>query len=99
MQKLLKFGFYLIAFMALSLSASDVKATEIDPPKTGNGNIGTGTDDNHTIFEGVWIVKDVPHNGNYLATIFGKYDFTKFDGEDPYRDLYISMIGDGHIPV
>ena len=99
MQKLLKFGFYLIAVMALSLSLSDVKAAEIDPPKPVSSNIETGTDDNHTIFEGVWTVKEAPDTGNYDATIFGKYDFTKFDGEDPYRDLYISIIGNGHIPV
>ena len=99
MQKLLKFGFYLIAFMALSLGASDVKATEIDPPKIGNGNIGTGTDDNHTIFEGVWTLKEASDNLDYTVTIFGKIDFTNFDGEDPYRNLYISVIGEGHIPL
>ena len=98
MQKLLKCGFYLIAVMALSLGLSDVKATEIDPPKLGGANIGTGTDDNHTIFEGVWALKEASDNLDYFVTIFSKFDFTKFDGEDPYSNLYISIIGDGHIP-
>ena len=80
MQKLMKFGFYLIAFMALSLSASDVKATEITPPKPVSSNIETGTDNNHTIFEGVWALKKAPDNLDYFVTIFSKIDFTKFDG-------------------
>ena len=85
--------------MALSLILSDVKATEVDPPKIGNGNIGTGTDDNHTIFEGVWTLEEASDKVDYTVTIFGKYDFRKLDGEDPYRDLYISIIGNGHFPV
>ena len=101
----MKFGFYLIAFMALSLSLSDVKATETDPPKLGGANIGTGTNDKHTNFEGVYSLAEtsvppIESTSNIIAyriSILSKHNWENPSAsfkEYPSSDAFASIVYD-----
>lgn len=85
--------------LAVSLSAVLLIIASSSCAETNAAELNTGSNADHTAFEGVFVLKETPETRSEIKlTIFLKSNFINTHGEEPSYDVFISLIGDGHIP-